>query len=72
MGRRPWLWLLLLPGGATEAGGMLLPCCAAADVTGTGRGLVPWLLLLQTLPGRCAVEDATGGREGLIMLSLCE
>ena len=29
MGRRPWRWLLrllLLP-GATEAGGVLLPCC---------------------------------------------
>ena len=54
MGRRPWLWLLLLLlTGATEAGGVLLPGCG-----GYRDGL-----LLKTL---------RWGREGVLMLSLCE
>ena len=38
-----------------------LPCCPA---------LLP--ALLRTLPGQPAAEHATGGREGVLLLSLCE
>ena len=56
MGRRPWMWLLLLllQAGATEAGGVLLPFCGGyreRSAAEDGRG---------------------GGREGVPKLSLCE
>ena len=52
--------------GATEAVGVLLPCCAAAGRTAAVEDVTRGRLLLKTLQG------GWRGRVGVLLLSLCE
>ena len=61
---------------AAAAAGRALPRRAAAAAAGRAllmrEGCCYPAALLRTLPERSAANDATGGREAVLLLSLCE